>query len=96
MAKGDNGNYKERWLDILNIRSLKRPPRAPTGLINAMANASTNPLLIRKVLHEWKEGRINDNEACDRMRKGVGGTVYKRIEKATSDWEKKELKKMGK
>lgn len=77
----DDEEYKEKWLDILDIDSLKRPPRAPQKAVDAMAKASSDPEFVRKVMNEWKDGKIDDDEACNRMKKKFGGS-YQKIEKA--------------
>ena len=75
-------NYKEKWLDLLNIAGLKRSPRAPQKAVDAMGKASTNPKFVREVMQEWKEGKIGDDEVCDKLKKKFGDTGYKKIEKA--------------
>ena len=78
----DDEDYKEKWLDILDIHSLKRAPRAPSKAVEAMANASNDPGFVRSVMDDWKEGKIDDEEACNKLKKKFGETTYKEIEKA--------------
>lgn len=77
-----NNDYKEKWLDIVNVSSLKMPPRAPKKAIEAMAKSSSAPTFVRNVMNEWKEGKISDDEVCDKLKKKFGDSGYKRIEKA--------------
>lgn len=77
----DDEDYKEKWLDILDINSLKRAPRAPKKAIEAMADASSDPDFVKKVMNEWRDGTIDDVEACSQMKKKFGES-YKKIEKA--------------
>lgn len=78
----DDEDYKEKWLDMLNINSLKKTSRAPNRAVEAMANASSDPAFVKKVMNEWKEGTIDDEEACNQMKKKFGENNYKEIEKA--------------
>jgi len=78
----DDEDYKEKWLDILDINSLKKPSRAPKKAIEAMADASSDPAFVKNVMNEWKEGAIDDVEACDQLKKKFGESSYKKIEKA--------------
>lgn len=78
----EDKDYKEKWLDILNINSLKRTPRAPNRAVEAMANASDDPGFVRSVMDDWKNGKIDDEDACDKLKKKFGETTYKQIEKA--------------
>lgn len=75
-------DYKQKWLDMLSIDSLKSPPRAPKKAIDAMAKVTTNPGFVKKVMNEWKEGKLSDDEVCDRLKEKFGEVTYKRIEKA--------------
>lgn len=81
----DDNGYKEKWLDLLNINSLKRSPRAPQKAVDAMGEASTNPKFVKKVMQEWKEGTISDDEVCDRLKEKFGSIGFKKIEKAGMD-----------
>lgn len=78
-------NYKEKWLDILNIDGLRRPPRAPKKAVDAMGKASGNPSFVKNVMQEWKEGKISDDDVCDRLKEKFGPVGYKKIEKAGMD-----------
>ena len=75
-------DYKKKWLDIVNVGSLKMSPRAPKKSIEAMAKVTNNPTFVRNVMQEWKEGKISDDEVCDKLKDKFGDAGYKKIEKA--------------
>lgn len=80
----EDKDYREELLDIVNIDSLKRPPRAPNRAVEAMANASSDPAFVKNVMDDWKEKKIDDEEACNKLKKKFGEDAYKKIEKAGS------------
>lgn len=85
----DNGNYKERWLDILNIGSIKRPPRAPKELVDTIAKVSPNPSFVRQAMQDWREGKVTTEEMHECLKDKFGETTFKKIENTAINWQNK-------
>ena len=82
-------DYKEKWLDILNLGSLEDiPPRAPKPVVDAMAKATPNPVFVRRTMQDWKECKIGTEEMQKRLKDKFGENTYKKMKDASAkEWE---------
>lgn len=82
-------NYKEKWLDILNLGCLKDiPPRAPKPVVDAMAKVAPSPVFVRRTMQEWKECKIDTEEMQRRLKDKFGENTYKKMKDASAkEWE---------
>ena len=81
-------DYKNKWLDILSIDSLKDIPRAPKQVVDAMASTSNNPVFVRKVMQDWRECKIDTDEMQKSLKTKFGENTYKKMKEASAkEWE---------